>query len=345
MNQTTPPPSLLDKVIKKEDLISIPYDQLIGNDLELKKRLKNAKKSKFDSTKITKENSSTLVFQIYDEIDYSDYNLTIRRFIDYICPKKDVAFINRNTLADYKKHLEDEATDRWGKKLKPATQRKYFLVGKDFIKILQKKGVLKEDITCHLNGKPIKAPKSQSNGKRAFTRHELRAILNAYRELNDPRLKLLICLLYFHALRIGEIAKLDFNSFDVPAKTIAIRGKGGYLDNREMHSQLMKCFKEYSKSHKLRTALFTTKDKATSKRTLQTLVQRFLENLGIQGKSAHIFRHSAILELAKTKGATLDDLKYFSRHRSIQSLASYIHVIETEKSHKKIEKALVDHIK
>ncbi|MCY3804782.1 MAG: hypothetical protein OXF85_02840, partial [Candidatus Saccharibacteria bacterium] len=75
------------------------------------------------------------------------------------------------------------------------------------------------------------------------------------------------------------------------------------------------------------------------------MVNKFLNHLGIFNKSAHIFRHTAIMELAKTKGTTLDDLKYFSRHRSIQSLAAYLSVIEYEKSHQKIEKALVDHIK
>ncbi|MCY3804700.1 MAG: hypothetical protein OXF85_02425 [Candidatus Saccharibacteria bacterium] len=51
------------------------------------------------------------------------------------------------------------------------------------------------------------------------------------------------------------------------------------------------------------------------------------------------------MDLAKTKGSTLDDLKYFSRHRSIQSLASYMGEVESENRHQKIEKALTDCIK
>ncbi|MCY4088780.1 MAG: site-specific integrase [Candidatus Saccharibacteria bacterium] len=345
LNLPTPLPDLVGEIDKKDYLFSLDYQLLLGKDLETKKLLKKTKNSKFDSTQINRQNASTLVFQIYDEVNQADYNLTIRRFVDFICPDKKIAFIHRDTLIDFKKYLEKDAKDKWGKKLKPATQRKYFLVAKDFVTTLHKNGSLAVDITTLINGKTIKAPKAPSSGKKPFTQYELKKILDAYRELNDTKLKLLICLLYFHGLRIGEIAKLDFNSFDVPANTLTIRGKGGYIDIREMHSQLAQCFREYSKEYKPRTALFVTKDKPTSKRTLQHYIGNFLDNLKIHGKSPHIFRHSAIMELAKTKGTTLDDLKYFSRHQSIQSLAAYFHVIKSEKSHQKIEKALVDHIK
>ena len=109
-----------------------------------------------------------------------------------------------------------------------------------------------------------------------------------------------------------------------------------------MHSNLVEVFKDYSKACKTRHALFTTKDKPTSKRTLQQWVANFLKSLKIYNKSAHIFRHTAIMDLAKDKDTTLDDLQYLSRHRSVQSLASYLHEIEGQKSQQQIEKVLTD---
>ncbi|MCY3804731.1 MAG: tyrosine-type recombinase/integrase, partial [Candidatus Saccharibacteria bacterium] len=286
LNKPTPPPFSFGEVSKKDYLSSITYAQLIGDDLALKERLKKAKQSKFSSSKISKQISSTLVFQIYDEENFADYNLGVRKFVDFICPDKRVAFIHRDSLSDFKTHLGSKATDKNGKKLKPATQRKYFLIAKNFVLALHKNKALSEDITTHLNGRPIKAPKAPTNSKKPFSQTELRKILDLYRELNDPKLKLLICLLYFHALRIGEVALLDFNSFDLSGKTITIRGKGGYIDSQEMHSQLIQCFREYSRVYKNKTALFTTKDKPTSKRTLQQMVNKFLNHLGIFNKSA-----------------------------------------------------------
>ena len=122
---------------------------------------------------------------------------------------------------------------------------------------------------------------------------------------------------------------------------MTFRGKGGYIETRQMHSEIIKCFKAYSKAYKHRHSLFATKDKPTSKRLLQMLISKFLDELKINGKSAHSFRHSSIGVLSRN-GFTIERLKYHSRHNSIQALASYSNEIEAEICHAEIEKVLTD---
>ena len=188
------------------------------------------------------------------ETTRDDYKLRVGEFIDFIKANG----VNRNTMLDYRKHLE-QRTD-----YSISTKNKYFTTAKRYCGVLYNAHILPMDITKDLSGVELKGFKqSRLHKKDGVSQAEVDRLAEYFRGLDESkqnlRLKAIFSLLIYQGLRQVEIVRLDVNDLDLRAGKAFVQGKG--RDDKEpiaLHPYTVNALRAYLTAYKKKSgAVFT----------------------------------------------------------------------------------------
>jgi integrase len=265
------------------------------------------------------------------EATRDDYKLRVGEFIEFI----KINGLNRNTMLDYRKHLEAR-TD-----YSISTKNKYFTTAKRYCGVLYNAKVIPTDITKDLSGVELKGFKqSRLHKKDGVSQDEIDRLAEYFRGLDESkqnlRLKAIFSLLIYQGLRQVEIVRLDVNDLDLRASKAFVQGKG--RDDKEpiaLHPYTVNSLRAYLTAHKKKSgALFTCESNRAYGERLTTLslrrtVKGVLKQLGIDN-STHGFRHYFTTNMIKNYKGDLLKVAHYTRHRRLDMLQVYNDALDAE---------------
>lgn len=258
------------------------------------------------------------------EVTREDYKNRIGDFLEFI----QINGLNRNTLLDYRKHLESR-TD-----YSISTKNKYFTTAKRYAGILYNAKLLPLDLGKDISGKDLKGFKqSKKHKKDGVQDDEIAKIAEYFKSLPDEpktkRLKTIFSLLVYQGLRQVEIARLDVTDLDLRTNKAFVLGKG--RDDKEpiaLHPYTVEAIKNYLEAYKKRSgALFTSEShnrtgERLTTRSIRKIVKGVLDSLDIHN-STHGFRHYFTTNLIKNYKGDLLTVAHYTRHRNLEMLQVY----------------------
>lgn len=265
------------------------------------------------------------------ETTRDDYKLRVGEFIDFIKANG----VNRNTMLDYRKYLE-QRTD-----YSISTKNKYFTTAKRYCGVLYNAHILPTDITKDLSGVELKGFKqSRLHKKDGVSQAEVDRLAEYFRGLDESkqnlRLKAIFSLLIYQGLRQVEIVRLDVSDLDLRAGKAFVQGKG--RDDKEpiaLHPYTVNALKAYLTAYKKKSgAVFTCEsNRAYGERlttlSLRRIVKGVLRDLGVEN-STHGFRHYFTTNLIKNYKGDLLTVAHYTRHRRLDMLQVYNDAINAE---------------
>lgn len=265
------------------------------------------------------------------ETTRDDYKLRVGEFIDFIKANG----VNRNTMLDYRKYLE-QRTD-----YSISTKNKYFTTAKRYCGVLYNAHILPTDITKDLSGVELKGFKqSRLHKKDGVSQVEVDRLAEYFRGLDESkqnlRLKAIFSLLIYQGLRQVEIVRLDVNDLDLRAGKAFVQGKG--RDDKEpiaLHPYTVNALRAYLTAYKKKSgAVFTCEsNRAYGERlttlSLRRIVKGVLRDLGVEN-STHGFRHYFTTNLIKNYKGDLLTVAHYTRHRRLDMLQVYNDAINAE---------------
>ena len=266
------------------------------------------------------------------EATREDYKLRIGEFTEFIASNG----LNRNTLLDYRKHLE-QRTD-----FSISTKNKYFTTAKRYCGVLFNAHMLPLDITKDLSGVDLKGFKqSRLHKKDGLSQEEVDRLAEYFRGLDDSkkslRLKAVFSLLIYQGLRQVEIVRLDVNDLDLRAGKAFVQGKG--RDDKEpiaLHPYTVDALRAYLKAYNKKSgAVFTCESNRAYGERLTTLslrrtVKGILKHLDIEN-STHGFRHYFTTNMIKNYNGDLLKVAHYTRHRRLDMLQVYNDALDAER--------------
>ena len=258
------------------------------------------------------------------ETTRDDYKNRIGDFIEFM----QINGLNRNTLLDYRKHLE-QRTD-----YSISTKNKYFMTAKRYLGILYNAKLVPFDLGKDISGADFKGFKqSKKHKKDGVQDDEIKRISDYFKSLPDEpktkRLKAIFSLLIYQGLRQVEITRLDVTDLDLRAGKAFVLGKG--RDDKEpiaLHPYTVEALKAYLGAYNKKSgAVFTSEShnrtgERLTTRSIRKIVKGVLDQLDIQN-STHGFRHYFTTNLIKNYKGDLLTVAHYTRHRNLEMLQVY----------------------
>lgn len=269
------------------------------------------------------------IFDLIDatETTRTDYKERIGLFLDFIKNNQ----INRNSFLEFKRYLADKSD------MAVSSKNKYLTSARVFLRELGKQGLLPVDITANVKG----FTQDKKHKKSGVNDEEVTLLVEKLRLLSPTpdniRIKAMFGLLMFQGLRQVEIFRLNVEDVDLVNKKAFVLGKG--RDDKspiDLHPATIELLADYIKTNKVKSgALFVSHSNKTigkrlSTRAIRFMVKEMLEQVGINDKSTHGFRHYFTTQLIKRfKGNVLEVAK-FTRHKSLEMLQVYNDEVKTK---------------
>lgn len=152
-------------------------------------------------------------------------------------------------------------------------------------------------------------------------------------DFESLRDRLLILLLYATGLRLAEVVAIDRDDFSADLTSLRVVGKGDKerlvpivpLVQREIRRYYDEIRRLQICINREKALFLTCKGVRISRSKVYRVVQRVLEEAGVQGKrSPHILRHTFATHLMNG-GADLREIQELMGHSSLQSTEVYTH--------------------
>lgn len=213
---------------------------------------------------------------------------------------------------------------------RPATVNKAVNSLSCFCRHLKDRGVLSE-------GSQVVDPKkdrvkvaSGSEGEVSVLTPEQTSSLLAL--ASDPitgqRNRLIVHLLLYTGVRVGELVGIRLKNLDPVAGTLTVRGKGGKYREVPLRQDLAEMVKEYLRGQRAATRFAASDSLLVSQRgpgmhrdAINTLLERMGRKLGFP-LHPHQFRHTFCSMLVK-KGVPLTTVAKLAGHAAVQTTAQY----------------------
>ena len=172
----------------------------------------------------------------------------------------------------------------------------------------------------------FKMPKTQSRKLPVWYKREV--VKNFIDATTNNRDEALIRLMYSCALRLSEVVDLNKDDVDYDEKDIRILdAKGGKSDTISVDDETLTDLKKYVDSRKDECeALFVSGDKRLHPSTIQKMVKRIGNEIGIHNAHPHAFRHSRATHLWQD-GVPIETISKFLRHSRIDTTMIYTHIV------------------
>ena len=174
----------------------------------------------------------------------------------------------------------------------------------------------------------LKKPKREQRLPQLLTSEELGRFFRAVREGGRVEHEIMLKLLFFTAVRVGELVKIEVDDVDLTACKIFVdQGKGSkdrYLLFPQTFSLVLRA---HLAAHPKQMYLFETQRCGPyTVRRVQQIVQHYRETAGLSASvHPHLFRHQMLTFLT---GQKLSDaqIQLLSGHASKKSLEVYQHL-------------------
>jgi integrase/recombinase XerC/integrase/recombinase XerD len=167
---------------------------------------------------------------------------------------------------------------------------------------------------------------------RLLSAPDLGAPNSGYRTGKSLRDRLILALLFFTGMRVGELVSLDISDLEVRRGTILVHGKGRkdrilYLKNDHALTLLRRYLALRSRMQCNAEALFVNRRKTRlTARSIEQIFQTYLRKAGIAGRyTPHSMRHTMATALLES-GTGLRTVQDILGHSSIVSTQVYTHV-------------------
>jgi integrase len=268
------------------------------------------------------------VNEVIDAIDISEtsrrqYKREVLPFLKWLGPNQ----VHPNILLDYKRYLQG-LTD-----IGSGTKSKYLTVARVFLRELYRLRVIPLDVTAGIRSFKMSRPHKKS----PITDDELGRIwehLNSHEA--DPRLRVIIGLMYFQGLRRVEVTRLRVEDFNPDAKTLLVWGKG--RDDKEVvdcHPRMVLILSEYLSRTRLKSGpLFPSRKKGRGESLSSNMIYRLVvsvhRQLGI-AKNVHGYRKVFTSKLIES-GLNLLEVQSYTRHRDVSQLQVYYDRLDKAKT-------------
>lgn len=290
-------------------------------------------------------NIHILLKQYLSERDIADTSLRLYRYvIQYffrwmVQQGKDAAMPGKSDVITYKRYMKDKG-------MASATVDLYINALKGFFKWLSDSGTY-ENITTGIRN---------DRKHKSFTREpllvtEVNNLINSIGtdKVIDLRDRLIIALLYYNALRVIEVSRIELNDVDMAASSLFIQGKGqrekqaidinstvaamiaDYVQARADHGWLKG--KYLFISHAGKSYYNQGQLKSTF---ISAIVSARLRDAGLKRKavSAHSLRHSAAVHMING-GHDLYTVQLFLRHSDTNTSRIYTRYAEKNRMQQK----------
>jgi len=229
-----------------------------------------------------------------------------QKFLDFI--KKDEKEINEDDVKKYLAELISKELSMNSVALAKAAIVFYFeILGKSF---------------------KIKTPKIPKQLPLVLTKDEIKKLI----EIDNPKHKLIIKMLYSSGLRLSELINLKIKEININEYTGWVRkGKGSKDRMFILSKNLCEQLKEYAKDKKNDDFLFTgLENKQMSSRAIQKIVKQAAKNSGIEKDiHPHTLRHSFATHLLE-EGTDIRKIQELLGHSNLNTTQIYAHVSSTE---------------
>ena len=243
----------------------------------------------------------------YSEVARRKNFYTLRKFGLYL--KSRNLSINEVAASD----IEDYILEQRQKGLADSTIRKEIMLLRAFFDYLMERGIVKSN-----PARKIKAPREKEGAPKYLTRKEVRRMLEVSREYSK-RDHAIIALLYFGALREGELARI----MEVDWENMKIR----ILSEKTDEEQLITMNKPLAEALK---DVDLNEITSLHPNTIRKIVKKYAKLAGIKKRVyPHILRHSHATHSLKM-GVDIRTVQKALRHKSIRSTMRYLHVIDED---------------
>lgn len=209
------------------------------------------------------------------------------------------------------------------------TMRSYIIKLRVVLKYMHSKGE-----RC-LNPDLIPAPQRETRKITFITPQEVKTLIEACdrpgnKHINRLRNKAIVALLFSSGVRVSELCKL--NRLDTNEDFFSVVGKGGVLAPSFIDDTAREHIDAYLKKRKdKQSALFVADQKGFPRVTpdgVQCIFQNLQSVTGIEVRP-HVMRHSFATDLMRN-GADIRYVQQMMHHKSIQTTAQYLHVMDEE---------------
>ncbi len=273
---------------------------------------------------------------IFDGLDVSettrkDYSARVGLFISYVQQHG----FSQHSCTAFKRYLQGR-TD-----YTISTKNKYLATARVFLKELNRRGMLPFDVTY--NVRQFRQSKKHKRDGLTDDQVHLLGVKIKYLPptLRNLRLKTMYSLLAFQGLRQIEIVRLNVEDIDLVRNLAFVHGKGS--DDKEpiyLAPATQKALRAYLEAYKATSgALFSSLgNRKTERLSTKTIQREFYVQFKelAYNKTVHGFRHFYVTELLKSM--SMQDVRKFSRHRSLEMLMVYDDETNVEKKSKHVFK-------
>jgi integrase len=177
----------------------------------------------------------------------------------------------------------------------------------------------------------LSRPRPSRHLPKLLSDEALKRFYNQMDEGGDLKHQIMLRLLYYTGVRVGEFVKIKLSDLDLGANRIFIeQGKGDkdrYVLFKDGFRLLLKAYME---AHPTKEYLFESAwgRPYTTRRVRQIVAKYALEN-GFEGVHPHLFRHQLITWL-KRNGMEDAQIQLITGHASRKSLEVYTHLALTD---------------
>lgn len=146
-------------------------------------------------------------------------------------------------------------------------------------------------------------------------------------QIRDPFWRVAIPISLHTGLRLGDIAQLDWASFQKQGKMIIWTDKSNVRIEMPLHPEVERAIASVPKTDDRfvfpdqRELMLNPKLRSK----LSTYFARELERVGVHGKSFHCLRHTFATQMSRTPGETIDTIRCRLGHALPQTTENYIH--------------------
>ena len=172
--------------------------------------------------------------------------------------------------------------------------------------------------------RPAKRPKKLP---RVLTADDFRRFYQTVDQANDAQHGLLLRLVFYTGVRVGELCRIEVADVDLENCKIFINQGKGSKDRYVLFGKTFAtALRTHIAAHPNNRWLFQTRRNTRySTRRVQQIVKAYAENAGVKA-TPHSFRHQCITWLTRHSGMADAELQLITGHARRETLAVYQHV-------------------
>jgi integrase len=176
---------------------------------------------------------------------------------------------------------------------------------------------------------------------RILTAEDFRRFYKAVDQADNVQHALMLRLLFFTAVRVSELCKIEVAEVDLENCKIFVNQGKGSKDRYVLFGRgFATALRTHIAAHPHNRYLFQTK-RATkfSTRRVEQIVKKYAEEAGVRA-TPHTFRHQAITWLTRHSGMADAELQLITGHARRETLAIYQHIALDGELEKKYQGAM-----